>query len=612
MRKTVEDVVKNNLCTGCGTCSSICKNLAIEMKIDRCKGIYLPLINKELCEQCEMCLNVCPGHTVNFNELNHMFFGHQPTDKVLGNYLNCHLAYATDDEIRYNSSSGGLITALLIFALEEGIIDGALVTGMSEVNPLEPRPFIATTPEQILAASKSKYCPVPANIAIKEILKSNNNNRFAVVGLPCHIQGIRKAEAINKELRKKIVLHMGIICEGGTFSFLGTEYRLKTMGTPKRDVRKIDYRGKGWPGDTTIQLKNGEELSIPYPTFAGGDFELFIPERCTLCSDATAELADVSFGDPWLIEASKNDPLGSSVIISRNTQVEDILQQMILKDKIVASVISSDLVKKRGFSYKKKNLKAHFVIAKLFGRKVPNYYQFQASPPLSVYMSSLRSYFEQMVALKRSRWWIMENFYFPLRWCFNIFKVVLAFLKQMDKKLMLPFQFIRLRLDYSRDKYFLFGDNLNKNLRRGRIIRPYLQSCGRNFTVALGATIGDPQNTRIGDNVYIGLWTYIGVGPITLEDDVMIGPHCSITAHNHYYSKAAPIIIGAHSWLGAGVSVTAGVKIGKFNVIGAGAVVTKDTDDYSVMAGVPAKKIGVIDPSTSKIIHFKTGGKAFR
>ena len=132
---------------------------------------------------------------------------------------------------------------------------------MSEVNPLEPCPFIATTKEQILAASKSKYCPVPANLALRKILESKNNDRFAVVGLPCHIHGIRKAEIVNKALREKVVLHIGIVCEGGTFNFLGTEYRLKTMGITKRDVRKIDYRGKGWPGDVPIYQLSNRKLS---------------------------------------------------------------------------------------------------------------------------------------------------------------------------------------------------------------------------------------------------------------------------------------------------------------------------------------------------------------
>jgi len=79
------------------------------------------------------------------------------------------------------------VTALFIFALEKGLIDGALVTGMKKDKPLEPEPFIARTREKIISARGSKYCSVPANIALKEILKAKEEERFAVVGLPCHI-----------------------------------------------------------------------------------------------------------------------------------------------------------------------------------------------------------------------------------------------------------------------------------------------------------------------------------------------------------------------------------------------------------------------------------------
>ena len=196
LKNTIESVVNDELCTGCGTCVGICPLSAVAIVKNNSKGIYLPQLDNERCNQCGICLDACPGHSVDFQQLNLDIFGKEPEDILLGNYLNCYVGHATDYEIRYNSASGGLVTALLIFALEEGLIDGALVTKMSEQNPLEPQPFIARTKEQIISAAKSKYCPVPANIALKEILKEDG--KFAVVGLPCHVHGIRKAEAINK------------------------------------------------------------------------------------------------------------------------------------------------------------------------------------------------------------------------------------------------------------------------------------------------------------------------------------------------------------------------------------------------------------------------------
>ena len=149
-------------------------------------------------------------------------------------YSNCYLGYSVDDDIRYDSSSGGVITSLLIYALEKGIIDGALVTRMNKDNPFEPEPFIAKNKEEIIEAAKSKYCPVPLNKLINEILKSENL-KIAVVGLPCHIHGIRKAEMLNESLRNRIVLHLGIFCSH-TDTFWQTYSLINKLGIKENDV----------------------------------------------------------------------------------------------------------------------------------------------------------------------------------------------------------------------------------------------------------------------------------------------------------------------------------------------------------------------------------------
>jgi coenzyme F420 hydrogenase subunit beta len=122
-------------------------------------------------------------------------------DPLAGRYLQCYLGYANKQDLRYNCASGGLITAFLLYALAEGLIGGALVTKMDEKHPSEPKPFIARTREDIISAACSKYCPVPANTALREILRSEG--RFAVVGLPCHLHGVRKAEVLLSKVREK-------------------------------------------------------------------------------------------------------------------------------------------------------------------------------------------------------------------------------------------------------------------------------------------------------------------------------------------------------------------------------------------------------------------------
>ena len=92
----------------------------------------------------------------------------------------------------------------------------------------------------------------------------------------------------------------------------------------------------------------------------------------------------------------------------------------------------------------------------------------------------------------------------------------------------------------------------------------------------------------------------LGGGRIVLDDEVIIGPYCCIVAGNHTMVNDSyrfgkyqygQIEIGRGTWLGAHVTITANVKIGKGCVIAANAVVTKDVPDFTMVGGVPAKFI---------------------
>jgi coenzyme F420 hydrogenase subunit beta len=405
-KSTIEEVVKTNLCTGCGTCVAICPNEAIKLVVNGKKRIYIPKINDKSCDNCGICYKTCPGHSVDyFKQLNLQIFGKEPDDILIGIYINCYTGHATDYDIRYNSASGGLVTQLLIFALEEGIIDGALVTRMSKKYPLEPEPFIARTKEEIIGASKSKYCPVPANIALKEILESKEDERFAVVGLPCHIHGIRKAELISEKLKEKIILHIGIFC-GTTKSFLGTTFQLKRMRINENEIEEFSYRGEGWPGSLVVLLKDKEKkISELYYDYYDSKFCSFTPWRCTLCSDHTCELADISFGDAWLPELA-NDKIGTSIIISRSKVAEEILQSMASRRIIELNEIDSGKValSQGMFRFKKDQLKARIFFFKLFGKKIPIYDQKLPRPKLSDYLMAMWQYFWIYVSSKRYLW----------------------------------------------------------------------------------------------------------------------------------------------------------------------------------------------------------------
>ncbi len=375
MGDTVSFVVKGGLCCGCGTCAGICPTDAIAMNMT--DYIFVPRIALDKCVHCGLCVKSCPGHTVDFGSMNAQIFGRLPDDPLVGNFMNCYVGYSADRELRYNSASGGLATQLLVFAMENDIIDGALVTRMKRQNPLEPEAFVARTVDDIISASKSVYSPVAANVALKEI--SREGGRYAVVGLPCHIHGIRKAEEVSKVLKKRIVLRIGLLCSH-MVAFAGIYSLLKKLRIEKGMVRSISYRGDGWPGSLSVQLNNGRYERVPLTGSWHGYWSLFssfffTPTRCTMCPDQVAELADISLGDAWLPEF-RSDEVGRSLIVFRTKLGQDVLEKarqfkaLYVEQVDVEKVLQSQRV---NLKFKKHDLAQRLSLLHMVGKSIPRF-----------------------------------------------------------------------------------------------------------------------------------------------------------------------------------------------------------------------------------------------
>jgi acetyltransferase-like isoleucine patch superfamily enzyme len=107
------------------------------------------------------------------------------------------------------------------------------------------------------------------------------------------------------------------------------------------------------------------------------------------------------------------------------------------------------------------------------------------------------------------------------------------------------------------------------------------------------------RHIQIGRNVFINhACTFLDLGGIIIEDDVLIGPKVSIITENHPVSpddrkmlELKSVIVRRNSWIGANATILPGVTIGENSVVAAGAVVTKDVPANTVVAGIPAKII---------------------
>ncbi|MCC8035854.1 MAG: sugar O-acetyltransferase [Rikenellaceae bacterium] len=109
------------------------------------------------------------------------------------------------------------------------------------------------------------------------------------------------------------------------------------------------------------------------------------------------------------------------------------------------------------------------------------------------------------------------------------------------------------------------------------------------------------KNTRIGKNVFINFGcTLLDLGGITIEDDVLIGPNVSLLSEGHpvgrgnrHSLRTGHVHIGRNVWLGAGATILPGVTVGENSIVAAGAVVTKNVPADRIVAGIPAKVVGI-------------------
>lgn len=145
-----------------------------------------------------------------------------------------------------------------------------------------------------------------------------------------------------------------------------------------------------------------------------------------------------------------------------------------------------------------------------------------------------------------------------------------------------------------------FGGKIGKFFRNG-CTKILLNKCGNNINVEKGAIFS--MKCTIGDNSGIGVRAHLG--EVHIGNNVLMGNDCVIVTRNHGfilknelireqgYTKDSPVFIGDDVWIGHRVTILPGVHIANGTVIGAGAVVTKDTIPYSVIGGNPAKVLSV-------------------
>jgi coenzyme F420 hydrogenase subunit beta len=324
-----------------------------------------------------LCLKVCPWY-LNQESLDKTVFskvrGKSEDEILLGIARRAYYGFTLNENIRWKSSSGGLVSTLLIHALRNKWIDGAILTRLNTCT-LKAESFIARSETDILNSAGSKYIAVPTAVKMKEIM--NDTGKFALVGLPCHIQGARMAGTLIPKLKNKISMYLGLMCSG-TMNVFSIDFLLNVLGIQNELITDIQYRFKngseGWPGKFLVKLKNGMEKSISFDKYLT-IIRAYVPLPCLLCCDQTNEFSDISFGDAWLPDITGNQA-GMSIIVSRTENGEHLIQSACSNQSIQIKAISlADTIKSQLplLKFKKSNKNLRFFFSQQLGTSPPEF-----------------------------------------------------------------------------------------------------------------------------------------------------------------------------------------------------------------------------------------------
>lgn len=328
----VNQIIDNLLCSGCGTCNTVCGRNAITMKKTPTMGLLHAVIDSAKCIDCGLCLKMCPSSDVLEKKAD------VTEEKIIGDIKACYVGRSLDKEIFANAQSGGMVTTILKYLFEKGLIDCAVACRMDYGNPTPSVHYsILTSTEELGQNQKSCYTQVDIVSALRETALYKS---IAVVGVPCHMQGVSNLMALKKY--SNIKYRIGLICDKN-YSDTYMDAIMYGEKVPSGNIRIVykkknfNHAGKFYTyqqapiaiinkqGDMTI-IPNSKRIFLK---------DYFAVPKCKICWDKLNTQADIVLGDPWGLKGRYDEQEGDSVIIIRTTVGSNLVEDLIANHVVI-------------------------------------------------------------------------------------------------------------------------------------------------------------------------------------------------------------------------------------------------------------------------------------
>jgi coenzyme F420 hydrogenase subunit beta len=319
-------IVEQGHCIGCGICQAVAGKYRVIVKKTE-SGYLQPIVTGDLDhDTVDQIYDVCPGTRID-GLPEEAVDADTKHDNVWGPWRRMVRNWAGDPEIRYEGSTGGVMTALGTHLLKAGLVDFVLHTRTSSTEPSFGESTLSFNTDDIFEAAGSRYGPTATLINIDEVLDRNQN--FAFIGKPCDIAALRNYARHDKRVNQQVKYWLSLVC-GGFGTPDTTRAFFRRMGIEPESVEKLRYRGKGCPGPTRVETADRVE-EAHYLDFWGEDATMWgLPFRCKICPDGIGDAADIAVADCWpggspTRQESIDDP-GTNACVVRTQAGEALLE----------------------------------------------------------------------------------------------------------------------------------------------------------------------------------------------------------------------------------------------------------------------------------------------
>ncbi|CAM4171125.1 Coenzyme F420 hydrogenase/dehydrogenase, beta subunit C-terminal domain [Treponema peruense] len=586
-------------CTGCCACVDICAKSAITLQTDN-EGFWYPSINESLCVNCGLCNKVCPVENIPKAKQENF---EKPA---------CFAGINKNLYVRFDSTSGGLFSALADRTFREGGLVGGAITD-EDFNATQ---VLIDKKSDLEKLRSSKYYQSNASGFYKSVKAALlSGKKVLVCGMPCQMAALRNF--LGKDYENLIIVDLICLCIPSPKVFkkyiedVGEKYGSPVVAT------KAKCKELGWRKLTQLFiLEDGRHIYQPHDE---NPFQFFYMNTKTSCRPSCYDckfkgfprIADITIGDFWggknnhvytkEFKKEFDNDLGTSVVIVNSQKGLDYLNAC--RSSLKIKEIPFETV-----------LPGNVALLHSIPSSTINREEFYENLDKHTFTELFNIYNKKNLSGKQRLKKILKRYYGLFKhYKFNVFSyfrliVFNGFVKTFfsDKNLIIPLKKSICRFANKKNINLNGGDLIigTKRVKGSNLETRFIVEGSGKVDVKGKVSVGYGADIEVFDGGHLEMgycWSNINneiicANSIKIGNYVGMGRNVCIRDNNGghfinrpFYKDSRPVMIEDKAWICSNVTIMPGVTIGEGAIVGENSFVTENVPPYTMVSGNPAK-----------------------